>query len=91
MQVKRAGFLTKVVILTLLIAASVTLLRMRGMIAQAQTELEQAQIQVAGQKQTNADLQDAVDHSEDPERQADIARGELGLTAPGEKVIIFTD
>ena len=91
MQIKRAGFLTKIVVLALLIAASVTLLRMQGRIVRAkeeQTELEQ---QVARQTQVNADLQDAVDHSDNPDRQADIARDELGLVAPGEKVIIFTD
>ena len=39
MQVKKAGFLTKIVVLALLIAASVSLLRMQGMIANAQEEL----------------------------------------------------
>lgn len=91
MQIKKAGFLTKIVVLALLIAASVTLLRMQGQIAQAQKEREELQQQVTQQAQVNADLQDAVDHSGDPDRQADIARNELGLAAPGEKVIIFTD
>lgn len=91
MQIKKAGFLTKIVVLALLIAASVTLLRMQGQIAQAQREREELQQQVSHQTQVNADLQDAVDHSGDPDRQADIARNELGLAAPGEKVIIFTD
>ncbi len=91
MQLKKAGFLTKVVILTLLIAAAVSLLRMQGMIAQAQGELEEKRLQVVEQTQVNADLRDAIDHSNDPQRQADIARDELGLAAPGEKVIIFTD
>lgn len=91
MQIKKAGFLTKIVVLALLIAASVTLLRMQGQIAQAQREREELQQQVIDQTQVNADLQDAVDHSSDPDRQADIARNELGLAAPGEKVIIFTD
>lgn len=91
MQIKKAGFLTKIVVLALLIAASVTLLRMQGQIAQAQREREELQQQVIDQTQVNADLQDAVDHSGDPDRQADIARNELGLAAPGEKVIIFTD
>lgn len=91
MQIKKAGFLTKIVILALLIAASVTLLRMQGQIAQAQREREELQQQVSRQTQVNADLRDAVDHSGDPDRQADIARNELGLAAPGEKVIIFTD
>lgn len=91
MQFKRSSFLTKLVVVTLIIAASVTLLRMQGQIQQAQAELEEARIQVARQIQRNADLQDAVDHSDDPQRQADIAREELGLVSPGEKVIIFTD
>ncbi len=91
MQIKKAGFLTKIVVLALLIAASVTLLRMQGQIAQAQRERQELQQQVSRQTQVNADLQDAVDHSGDPDRQADIARNELGLAAPGEKVIIFTD
>ena len=90
-QFKRSSFLTKLVVVTLIIAASVTLLRMQSQIQQAQAELEQARIQVARQLQVNADLQDAVDHSDDPQRQADIAREELGLVSPGEKVIVFTD
>ncbi len=91
MQVKRAGFLTKIVVLTLLIASTVSLLRLRGQITAAESEREAMKTQVAGQTQINADLQDSVDHSDNPDRQADIARGELGLAAPGEKVIIFTD
>ena len=91
MRIKRAGFLTKIVVLTLLIAASVTLLRMQGQIVRAKEEQAELERQVARQTQVNADLQDAVEHSDDPDRQADIARGELGLVAPGEKVIIFTD
>ena len=91
MQVKKAGFLTKIVVLALLIAASVTLLRMQGQIAQAERERQELQQQVSRQTQVNAGLKDAVDHSGDPDRQADIARNELGLAAPGEKVIIFTD
>ena len=91
MQFKRSSFLTKLVVMTLIIAATVTLRRMQGQIQQARAELDQAKIQVAKQIQRNADLQDAVDHSDDPQRQADIAREELGLVSPGEKVIVFTD
>ena len=91
MQIKKAGLLTKLVVLTLLIAAAVSLLGMRSRIAQAQEELEEKRLQVADQTQVNADLRDAISHSNDPDWQADIARDELGLAAPGEKVIIFTD
>ena len=85
MRTKKAGILTKIVVLALLIAATVTLLRMHRQILQAQEELKEKQTQV------NADLQDAIDHSNDPDRQQDIARTERGLVSPGEKVIIFTD
>jgi len=56
-----------------------------------QEELKEKQTQVDEQAQVNADLQDAIDHSNDPDRQQDIARTERGLVSPGEKVIIFTD
>ncbi|MCI9264426.1 MAG: hypothetical protein HFF06_07595 [Oscillospiraceae bacterium] len=91
MQIKKAGLLTKLVILTLLIASAVSLLGLREQIAQAQEEQRDLELQVARQTQVNADLRDAIDHSGDPDRQADIARDELGLASPGEKVIIFTD
>ncbi len=91
MQIKRAGLLTKLVVLTLLIASAVSLLGLQGRISEARQEQEALRLKVAQQSQINADLRDAIDHSSDPDRQAAIARGELGLTAPGEKVIIFTD
>lgn len=91
MQIKRAGLLTKLVVLTLLIASAVSLLGLHGRIGEARQEQEALRLKVAQQSQINADLRDAIDHSGDPDRQAAIARGELGLTAPGEKVIIFTD
>jgi len=91
MKFKKASFLTKIVVLTLLIAASVALLQLRSQINDAESELEALKAKVAEQTQVNADLRDAVENSDDPDRQADIARDKLGLVAPGEKVIIFTD
>ena len=91
MQIKKASFLTKLVVLTLLIAASVALLRLQGQITAATAERDSLRVQLTNQIQVNADLRDAVEHSEDPQRQADIARNELGLAAPGEKIITFTD
>ena len=91
MQLKKASFLTKLVVLTLLIAASVALLRLQGQITAAEAERDSLRVQLTNQIQVNADLKDAVEHSEDPERQADIARNELGLASPGEKIINFTE
>ena len=88
MRTKRAGFLTKIVVLALLIAAATGLLNMRGQIQRAQSDRDDLAAQVAAQTQVNADLADAVENSGDPERQA---RNKLGLVEPGEQVIYFTD
>lgn len=89
MELKRAGFLTKLVILLLLIAASVTLLGLQKQITEAQSRRDKLDLQVTRQRQTNEELRQAVENSDDPERQAAIARDELGLVTPGEKIIIF--
>ncbi|MGN8898158.1 septum formation initiator family protein [Flavonifractor sp. HCP28S3_F3] len=91
MKVKKASLLTKIVVLALLIAAATALLNLQHKITAAQADLAQAQSEVAAQKQINADLADAVENSDDPERQTDIARDKLGLVEPGEYVFYFTD
>lgn len=91
MKIKKASLLTKIVILALLIGAATTLLNLQNKLAAAQEDLAQAQSEVAAQRQVNADLADAVENSDDPERQADIARDKLGLVTPGEYVFYFTD
>ena len=91
MKTKKASILTKLVVLALLIGVASALLNLRGQIQQAQSDLTQAQAEVAAQKQVNADLSDAVENSDDPDRQADIARGKLGLVEPGEYIFRFTD
>lgn len=87
MRVKRAGLLTKVLILALLIAVAVSLLELNNQVEQAQARKEDLTRQVAVQTQTNADLTDAIEHSDDPDRIEDVARERLGLVEPGE--IIF--
>ena len=88
-KTKKASLLTKLVVLALLIGAATGLLNLRQQILTAQSDLAEAQ--VAAQKQVNADLSDAVENSDDPDRQADIARGKLGLVEPGEYIFRFTD
>ena len=91
MQLKKASLLTKLVVLALLIAAATGLLNLRQQILAAQGDLAEAQAQVAEQKQINAELADAVENSDDPERQEDLARSKLGLVEPGEYIFRFTD
>ena len=91
MKTKRATLLTKLVVLAMLAVSATALLDLQKQIAQAEAQKAELEAQVAQQTQTNADLQDAVDNSGDPERKEDLARSKLGLAAPDEQIIIFTD
>ena len=91
MKLKKASLLTKLVVLALLIGTATGLLNLRQQILDAEADLAEAQAQVAEQKQVNAELADAVENSGDPQRQADLARGKLGLVEPGEYIFRFTD
>lgn len=90
-KTKKAGFLTKLVVLALLIYMATSLLNLQGQLRTAQREQESLSAQVSAQKQMNADLADAVEHNDDPQRIEDIARDKLGLVAPGEKVFVITN
>ena len=87
MRITRASLLTKILILGLLVVAATALLSFNSRLEQVQEQRESMAQQVAAQTQINADLADAIEHSDDPERIADVARDRLGLVAPGE--IIF--
>ena len=56
---------------------------------QAQAQKEDLARQVAAQTQVNADLEDAIEHSDDPAWIIKVAREKLGLVEPGE--ITFFD
>lgn len=90
-KTKKAGLLTKLVILALLIYLATSLLDLQGRIRETQAERDALSRQVAEQTQVNADLAEDVANPDDPQRIADIARDELGLVVPGEKVIIITN
>ena len=89
MKTKKASLLTKLVVLALLIGAATGLLNLRQQILTAQSDLAEAEAQVAAQKQVNADLSDAVENSDDPQLMEDKAREELGMVSPGEKILYF--
>ena len=87
-KTKKAGLLTKLVILALLVYFATVLLSLNSQIAAAEAERDAMQTLVAEQIQHNADLAEDVAHADDPQRQEDIARDKLGLVVPGEKVFI---
>lgn len=90
-KTKKAGLLTKLVILALLIYLATSLLNLQSRIRQTQAERDALSRQVAEKTQVNADLAEDVANPDDPDRIADIARDKLGLVVPGEKVIVITN
>ena len=82
MKTKPAGFLTKLVVFALLVVTASALLNLRTQILSAQAERDALQAERDAQLQINADLQDAVDNSDDPDRQADMARTKWQINSP---------
>ena len=90
-RTKKAGILTKLVVLALLVYLATSLLDLQGKLRQTQAERDSLSRQVAEQTQINADLAEDIADPDDPERIADIARDKLGLVVPGEKVFLITN
>lgn len=74
MSFKRAGFLTKLVVLVLLIYMALSLIDMRGRIQGVQDERDSLARQVTDQRQENQKLAEAIENSDDPEMLERVAR-----------------
>ena len=86
MKVKKAGFATKLIILILLLAVSLSLLSVRSQLQTAQAELNSLENQVRTQTEINAGLKEDIANSGDDQKIAAIAREKLNLVEPGERV-----
>ena len=87
MRMKKAGFLTKLVILALLIYMATALLDLR---AQLQNDLEEQaalSAQVEGLEQQNVQLADAIENKDDPDVLEAVAR-DKGFVKAGEKLFV---
>lgn len=89
MKLKRAGMLTKLLLLILLVATVTTFLNLRTQVGELTDQRVALERQNARQRQENEALAAAIEQKDDPERIADVARERLGYVAPGE--IIFYD
>ena len=89
MKTKRTGFLTKLVVLVVLVAISISLLDLRGRLSQAEADRDALQAAVDTQSQYNASLSDDIANSSDPQRTLEIAKERLGLVEQGE--VVFYD
>lgn len=86
----KAGFFTKVLILVLLGALGSQLYHLHSQVAEAQAQKDALSYQVAEQQQTNDQLQAGIDNGGSEEEMKRIAREELGLVDPNEKVFYDT-
>ena len=86
MKFKRTGIITKIVILILIIYASVTLLSLRQQVAEAAARQAELQQTIAELEVNNANLEYSLKHSGDSDVLGGIARDELGLVGPDDKV-----
>ena len=87
MQVKKAGLLTKIVVLALLIYMATALLDLRGKLQDYRAEQAALSAQVAQAQQENAELAHAVEHKDDPDVLEQVAR-DKGFVKPGEKLFV---
>ena len=86
MKLKRAGILTKVIVVIMLVYAVSTLLGLYSDINAAKAEMARVQDEVDAQNAENAELEYAADNSDDPSVIEDIARDKLGLVYPNEEI-----
>ncbi len=89
MKVKRAGMLTKLLILILMVITLTAFLNLRSQVKALTEQRSALEWQNARQRQENEALAAAIADKDNPERIADVARDRLGYVAPGE--IIFYD
>lgn len=89
MKLKKASILTKIVVIALIIYAAVTLIDLKTKIESTQEVKDMLQQQVDGKTVSNAELEYAIEHSEDVDTIIEFAKDKLGLVMPGE--IIFFD
>jgi len=86
MKLKRASIFIKIVILALIVYAAVTLTTVKGRIATAEEDRAVLQAKVDLALREKAELEYDIEHAEDPDTIAEIARTKLGLVMPGEKI-----
>lgn len=88
---KQGGLILRVLLLVLLVYMVFMLVRVRGQITTASSDLEQLNAQVTEQMQTNTELSNAIENRDDPNYIKDIARERLGLVSQNDWVFYVTD
>lgn len=87
MKFKPAGFLTKIVVLVLMIYMATSLLNLLGQLKTVQAQRDTLEQQVISQQLDNQRLSDAIENSDDPDMLEQVAR-EKGFVRQGEELYI---
>lgn len=90
MKLKRAGIITKVLLLAIVLYAAVRLAMIHSETRKLQGQISQLEQQTQQLTEENAALEYQIEHSEDDETKEEIARDKLGLVKPGEKIFYDT-
>ena len=86
MKAKKAGVITQIVILILIIYAAVTLVTLRRQVSEAAAYQAELQQTITDLEVKNSQLEYSLKHSGDSDVLEEIARDELGLVGPNDKV-----
>ena len=86
MKLRRANWLTLIVIVGVIAYACIALMNMRTKVAEASETEADLRRQVEQIQEENAALQYAIEHQNDDKTIEDIARDKLGLVMPDEKI-----
>ena len=86
MKLKKAGIITKIVILVLVVYAVVTIVSLQRKTSAVRAEQDALRQEIAELEINNAELEYAIENKDNDDVIAGIARDELGLIGPDEKV-----
>lgn len=86
MKIKKTSLIIRIVIVALVLYAGISLVNLKAQTKIAEKQSGELQEQVDDAVQENEELQYAIDHSTDPDVIEDVARNDIGLVKPGEKI-----
>jgi len=86
MKTKRAGIFTKIIIAVLLIYSITSLISLRAKIAEAKSTKQILLDQIEERQAKNAELQYSIDNSDSDDVIEGVARDDLNMVYPDEKV-----